>query len=271
MCQEGSDWSLLVADLCGKLLICGGICAVRGKGEIVRQPSPQIRSKSDEALDNRSAAAVVANSLREKILHGAIAGGERLRQDAIATRFGVSQMIAREAFRQLTNEGFLRAEPRRGVSVAPMSDDEAYEMTELRSVIEAKALAWAIPRMSEADLEEAARLLADLDKARSTDRIISLNARFHETLYAPSRRERTMSMISTLRLNFERYLRFTWEETHYLEQSQQEHREILRLCRNRDVAGACSLLQSHIAGTGALLVERLKQLRFIEANPPGTR
>ncbi|WP_315762462.1 MULTISPECIES: GntR family transcriptional regulator [unclassified Bradyrhizobium] len=236
---------------------------------MVQQPSSQNRSSSDETVENRSASAVVANSLREKIVHGVIPAGERLRQDAIATRFGVSQMIVREAFRQLTNEGFLRAEPRRGVSVAPMNADEAEEMTELRSVIEAKALAWAIPRMSEGDLEEAARILAELDRARSTDRIISLNARFHETLYAPSRKERTLSMISTLRLNFERYLRFTWEETHYLEQSQREHREILRLCSKRDVSGACSLLQSHIAGTGALLIQRLKQLRSSEATRPG--
>jgi DNA-binding GntR family transcriptional regulator len=40
----------------------------------------------------------VANALREKILHGAIPGGERLRQDAVASRFGVSQMIVRGPF-----------------------------------------------------------------------------------------------------------------------------------------------------------------------------
>ncbi len=231
----------------------------------MREPYAQNRNQSDEAVENRSASAVVADSLREKILHSAIPAGERLRQDAIATRFGVSQMIVREAFRQLTNEGFLKAEPRRGVSVAPMSADEAAEMTELRSVIEAKALAWAIPLISEKDLEEATRILADLDRAKSTDRIISLNARFHETLYAPSRKERTLRMIATLRLNFERYLRFTWEETHYLEQSQREHRQILEFCRKPDVDGACSLLQRHIAGTGGLLVQRLEARHSKEA------
>jgi DNA-binding GntR family transcriptional regulator len=230
----------------------------------VHRPSSVPRDQSDETVDGRSASTVVANALREKILHGAIPGGERLRQDAIASRFGVSQMIVREAFRQLTNEGFLKAEPRRGVSVAPMSADEAQEMTELRSVIEAKALAWAIPQMSATDIESAERILADLDKAKSIDRIIALNARFHATLYAPCRKERTLALISTLRLNFERYLRFTWEETHHLGQSQQEHRQILELCRVRDIEGACSLLQRHIAGTGALLVERLKLRNSVE-------
>jgi DNA-binding GntR family transcriptional regulator len=68
----------------------------------------------------------------------------------------------------------------------------------------------------------------------------------------------TLNMTSTLRLNFERYLRLTWEETHHLEQSQQEHREILELCRSKDIDQACSALQRHIAATGALLVRRLE-------------
>lgn len=210
------------------------------------------------AVESRSAAAVVADALRESILRGTVEGGARLRQDAVATRFGVSQMIVREAFRQLVTEGFLKAEPRRGVSVAILNVDEAAEMTRLRSVIEAQALEWAIPQMARADFEDASRILAELDTEKSTDRIIFLNARFHEALYAPSGKERTLSLIAMLRLNFERYLRFTWDETPHLEQSQQEHRQILERCRARDVEGACLLLKNHILATGALLVERFQ-------------
>lgn len=220
--------------------------------------SPSLKPASDEAVESRSASAIVTDALREGILHGTLPGGERLRQDAIATRFGVSQMIVREAFKQLAAEGFLRAEPRRGVSVAHLTADEAQEMTELRSVIEAKALEWAIPKMSKADLEKATRILAELDKAKSTDRIIALNARFHEALYAPARKDRTLAMVANLRMNFERYLRFTWQETHHLDQSQKEHRQILDLCIAGDVEGACTLLKQHILGTGKVLVERLQ-------------
>jgi DNA-binding GntR family transcriptional regulator len=224
-----------------------------------RKTVPRLSSvKPSEIVENRSASATVADTLRKGILLGTLPGGERVRQDAIATRFGVSQMIVREAFRQLVTEGFLKAEPRRGVSVACLSADEAQEMTELRGLIEAKALEWAIPRMSHADLEGAARVLAELDKAKSIDRIISLNARFHEALYAPARKERTLAMTATLRMNFERYLRFTWEETHHLDQSQKEHRKILEFCVARDTERACALLKRHILATGALLVGRLQ-------------
>lgn len=212
----------------------------------------------DEAVASRSASAVVADALREGILRQTLRGGERLRQDATAARFGVSQMIVREAFRQLQTEGFLHAEPRRGMSVAVMTADEADEMTRLRSSIEALALEWAIPRMSNAEADKAGRLLSELDRAKATNRIITLNAQFHETLYAPAGKARTLALIGTLRLNFERYLRFTWEETQHREQSQREHRVILEHCRRKDAKSACEALRHHIQATGAVLVERLR-------------
>lgn len=219
---------------------------------------PYSASLVEEAVGNRSAAAVVADTLRSNILHHSLAGGERLRQDAVATRFGVSQMVVREAFRQLVTEGLLRSEPRRGVSVAEMSPREADEMTRLRCLIEAQALEWAIPQMARADHEEAARLLSELDAADEVDVIIRLNAQFHRTLYAPAKRERTLALIETLRTNFERYLRYTWEETPHREQSQREHRQILDQCKRGAIEAASETLRRHIAATGSLLVERLE-------------
>ena len=216
------------------------------------------KSVIDDLPESRPAAAVVADALRKSILRQATRGGERLRQDAIAVRFDVSQTIVREAFRQLVIEGFLKAEPRRGVSVAVMTAEEALEMTQLRSVLEAKALEWAIPAMTREDLDGASRLLAKLDRARTVDQIILLNARFHETIYRPANRERTLALVANLRLNFERYLRFTWAETPHLEQSQREHRQILDLCEARQIEEACALLRRHIAATGDLLITRLQ-------------
>ncbi len=214
--------------------------------------------RADIRMGNRSASAIVADGIREEILHHKLKGGDRLRQDAWASRFGVSQMIVREAFKQLVAEGFLRIEPRRGVSVATMSAEEAWEMTQLRSLLECQALRWAIPEMTRADLDRAAKVLTQLDKAKTVDRKIALNAEFHELLYLPSRKERTLAIIATLRVNFERYLRYTWEETHHFEQSQREHREILELVRNGAVEEAAILLNKHIIATGELLVKSLE-------------
>lgn len=206
---------------------------------------------------SRPVSAAVTDALRQRILCGGLAEGVRLRQEAVAADFGVSQMIAREAFKALVAEGFLAAEPRRGVRVMTMTVEEASEMTQLRCLIEAQALGWAIPHLTLADLKRAGDLLDALDEAGETDEIIALNARFHDTLYIPSGKARTLAMIAGLRRNFERYLRFAWEETRHLEQSQDEHRQLLALCATRDAVGARRLLEAHIRATGALLVRCL--------------
>jgi DNA-binding GntR family transcriptional regulator len=206
---------------------------------------------------SRSAAAVVTDELRAAILHNRVSGGERLRQDAIAIHYGVSQMIVREAFKQLAAEGFLKAEPRRGVSVAILSSEEAWEVSQLRALLECQALRWAIPNMLRADFVQCELVLDELDASDSVDAKILLNARFHALLYAPAKRTRTLELIDNLRMNFERYLRFTWAETHHLEQSQTEHRLILELCKMRDTERACDALRKHILATGDLLVDSL--------------
>lgn len=214
-------------------------------------------SLADQVLGDRSTSGVVVDALRVEIIQGRLKPGERLRQDAVASRFGVSQTVVREAFKDLIRECFLAAEPRRGVSVATMSAAEAEEMTRLRSLVEPQALAWAIPRLTDAHFELAERVLHELDSEASVDRIISLNARFHRGLYAAADRPRTLTMVETLRLGFERYLRYTWEFTAHRDRSQQEHWELLAMCKQGDVVNACKLLKQHISATGELLVECL--------------
>jgi DNA-binding GntR family transcriptional regulator len=226
-----------------------------------------------EASDapGQAAPAAIAARLRGEILRGAIPGGERMRQDAVATRFGVSQNTAREAFRLLEADGLLYSEPRRGVSVAPVSATEAWEITELRSLLEVQALEWALPNLDAAALDAAAAVLAQLDAMGSVDEVISLNASFHRLLYAPAKRERTLALIETLRLSFERYLRLTWQETSHLTQSQREHREILAACRNGDRKKAAALLRRHIRATGRLLVERIERFHGEQLIPRDRR
>lgn len=216
-------------------------------------------SVAGQVLGDRSTSGVVVNALRAEIILGRLKPGERLRQDAVALRFGVSQTVVREAFKDLIRECFLSSEPRRGVSVATMSAAEAEEMTRLRSLVEPQALAWAIPRLTAAQFEAAEHVLKELDGEKDVDRIILLNARFHRGLYAAADRPRTLTMVETLRLGFERYLRYTWQFTSHQGRSQQEHWALLGMCRQGDVVNACKLLTQHISATGELLVECLAE------------
>lgn len=207
----------------------------------------------------RSTLSAVTDALRAEILRGVYKGGDRLRQDAIASQFKVSQSITREAFTQLAAEGLLVSEPRRGVFVPRLTADEAEEISALRSLVEPQALVWAWANMDDAVFERASRVLEEIDMEGDPTRLIELNNRFHMCLYEPSGKLKTLDLITSLRRNFERYLRFTWQSTEHISQSQDEHRALLALCRSGDKKGAERFLRQHIQATGKLLVSKLRQ------------
>ncbi len=68
----------------------------------------------------RTKADVVYEALQGAILSGRIVEGEHLRQEDVASRWGVSQTPVREAFRRLESEGLVEYSANRGVVVRGM-------------------------------------------------------------------------------------------------------------------------------------------------------
>src|SRR5262245_12147295 len=89
----------------------------------------------------RSVREQITERLRDDILSGRLAEGERLQEAKLAERFGVSRGPIREVLAQLTHEGLVEAKPNCGVKVAP-SDSEAVRelIVPIRRVIETFAL-----------------------------------------------------------------------------------------------------------------------------------
>lgn len=204
-----------------------------------------------------NASTLVADGLRSSILKGELLPGARVLQEAIAEQYQVSQSIVREAFKHLEMEGFLRADPKRGVSVAELTAEDAAELVRLRGAIEVQALRIAVPRMTEQSIAAARSALAELEAATTADDVIRWNAVFHDCLYAPSQQPRTLVLINLLRLSFDRYFRLVFDETSHVSRTQSEHRELLELCASRKAEEACDLLVRHVVGTGDALAQRL--------------
>lgn len=77
----------------------------------------------------------VAERLADDIEALVYAPGERLSEEAIAQRFGVSRAPVREALRLLAQEEIVLIEPRRGARVRSYTPAEASEMFEMRAVL----------------------------------------------------------------------------------------------------------------------------------------
>ncbi|BAZ31867.1 GntR family transcriptional regulator [Cylindrospermum sp. NIES-4074] len=210
-------------------------------------------------IQQRSTPDLIADALREAILQGIFQEGQSLRQDEIATQFGVSRIPVREALKQLEAEGLVTLHLNRGAMVSVLTDVEAQEICEIRSALEVKAMQLAIPKLKEADLAKAAVILEATDQATDAGTLAKLNWEFHATLYATAERPRLLTLIKTLHVNCDRYVRVQLAQMDYQDLSQKEHYQILAACQTQDTKAAIRLLKRHIDTAGEQLVAYLQR------------
>lgn len=96
----------------------------------------------------------IKDRLLEGILNGSYPPDSRIIETSIAKELGTSQAPVREALRGLASLGVVEITPFRGARVRQLDPQELLEAYVVRSAIEALAAKLAVPRMSDADIEE---------------------------------------------------------------------------------------------------------------------
>jgi GntR family transcriptional regulator, rspAB operon transcriptional repressor len=109
-------------------------------------------------IDRMSLSNRVYHYIKELILSGQLQGGERIPEEKVATRFGLSRTPIREALRRLEEYGLVRIKPRSYAEVVSLSPDEAADVAELRAVFESLAVGLLAERADASDIAELRRL-----------------------------------------------------------------------------------------------------------------
>jgi DNA-binding GntR family transcriptional regulator len=140
---------------------------------------------SDEKLGERHVPLreQVLNALRDRIITGEYAPGERLTEERLAEDFGVSRNPVREALRTAEAEGFVHVLPRRGVVVATPDETTMRDLFAVRSQLEPLAARLAAERATPADIADLHDLLDEARAAtdrRDFARVAVLNSAFHQ-------------------------------------------------------------------------------------------
>jgi DNA-binding GntR family transcriptional regulator len=134
---------------------------------------------NDGELETYSLVELAVDRLRRDILSGRTDPGERLVEEQLTRRLGISRAPLREAMRLLAQQGLVEHIPRRGARVATLSDDDVRELYEVRDVLERHAVAAMPPSPDLSGLRVA---LDVMRKATSTgDRLELANA--HRTFH----------------------------------------------------------------------------------------
>ena len=121
-------------------------------------------------------------AILEAICAGRLAAGERLNQDALAARLGISRQPVGQALSILKAQGFVRDTGRRGLIVAPLEREFLRAIYELREALDSLAASLAAQRCQPGDVAEGRKLLAEGRRAARSDRVdaqIEADMRFH--------------------------------------------------------------------------------------------
>ena len=142
----------------------------------------------DTSVRTKSTGAAVAELIREAILCGEFAAGERLPEDDLARRYGVSRIPLREALQVLRGEGLVTGSANRGVRVRALLPKEIDEIFCIRRLVEGDLISEAAGRLTTQNIGEAVVAAELFGTSRTLRRDAELYSIFFDRLYEPAGR-----------------------------------------------------------------------------------
>jgi DNA-binding GntR family transcriptional regulator len=231
-----------------------------------RREKPTSEHMKSTSPNRMTASEFIAETLRREILRGEIAPGQPLLQDHIAARFDVSQSSVREALRRLESLALVVSIRNRGTFVATLTIDQVEEMYEIRLAIELIALRHKFAKLSREALNEADALLDDMEKDPETAFFLGeTHKKFHAIFYDGADRKLGKDILQNIYGNLTRlWVDFIRKKPSlargYEGESRQQHHDLLRAAKSRDLAAAEAVLTLHINHARDLLISHLREV-----------
>jgi len=203
---------------------------------------------------------VVFNTLREAILKGDLVPGERLMENTLAEKMGVSRTPIREAIRKLELEGLVTMIPRKGAEVAKITEKDIRDLLEVRATLEALAVRLACERMSDETIEKLNILKEEFARAakkKDVNLIIRKDVEFHDAIFSSTGNDKLIQIVSNLREQIYRFrVKYIQEMPDY-QVLIDEHEEIVENIKNGDIKAAEKMAINHIANQEKAVIDML--------------
>lgn len=203
--------------------------------------------------------------VRQDIVSGRLAPGERLRVEHLKDRYAVGAGTLREALALLVSDALVTVEGQRGYRVAEISLADLKDLTDTRVMLETESLRQSIRQgdaMWERDLTHAFAALTEAEQQAGglePQRWEVANKRFHEALIAAHRSPWSKHLLGVLYRHGERYrqvaIRMGAAQTIHRD-VHDEHTSIYTAAMARQEARAALALEAHIRLTYDILVQQ---------------
>jgi DNA-binding GntR family transcriptional regulator len=198
-------------------------------------------------LEHRPLREVVADALRQLIIDGELAPGERLVEERLAERLGVSRNPIREAIRSLEAVGLIEVVQRRGAYVTRIDATDIRLMQEVRLVLDRWIVQAAALRHDDANLKEIDECIREGRAAtESGDKIRAAEQHraFHLAIEAATKNPYSTLTMNALRQRAE--LVFSLMVHHKGAVAWNDHEAIRDAIARRDAESSARLMNAHL-------------------------
>jgi len=204
----------------------------------------------------------VFENLKEAIIRGEVAPGDRLVESRIAEVLDISRTPVREAIHKLEREGLLRKLPKGGFAVMNLTREDIEETFGIRCVLESYAARLVALNHREEDLEALEEKIEEFQACLEKGQIEELpgiNTAFHNLFYGLSRSPKLIKLINDLRDQIFRYRKIILKVDNMAKMSNADHRKMLAAIRERNAVKVEKVVREHIMRGQEIVMKALEK------------
>jgi len=199
----------------------------------------------------------------EAITDRTLLPGQRITQNELAERLGVSRQPVSHALHLLHRQGLLAESGRRGFEVTQLDPQRIRQLYEVRGALDALAARMAAVRArtdatGRAQLEAALRAGRAIDKKTSLARLVGLDVDFHGAIYRLAGNPAIEEIIAPQWPHMRRSMATVLAELDYRQSAWSEHETIAAHILSGDARAAAASAEAHAQVAGQRTEERLK-------------
>lgn len=205
----------------------------------------------NKIINHKSLSEYICQDLESRIVAGSLKPGQRIVEEELCRSFGVSRSPLREALRILESQGFVRREPRRGVSVTQISMKEAEDIYNIRARLDSLAIYLAIKKNNPGVVQKLKIMHQKMIKVSGENNVneyFKLNQKFHEIIFQESDNEQLVKLLKTFDKQTMRYRRMVINSPGWMQDSIKNHEAIIHWFETGDLENAEKVRKSTIMG-----------------------
>ena len=192
---------------------------------------------------------MIVSKLEEELLIGRLTPGERLGEQSIAEKFGVSRTPVREAFQRMAANNLVTLRGRQGAHVVKFSVPDMLDAFYVVAGIEGMAAFQAARRIRADQIKKLEEFeVACAKKAEKGDQegFYLENLKFHDVIIESCQNQVLQKYFHSVRLLTSVYRHYATYQPGKMNASVQEHREIRLAISRGDGEKAAELMRQHV-------------------------